>query len=367
MDRRFYWLGWQLLLPGVGKRVWQIINYFGGPQNAWQAGEAELLEVPGITPVMAGGLVWRRSKINFEQELEQLHKQRINFITYEDENYPQLLKEIFDPPPVLFVRGSLDKLDYSVALVGTRRATAYGRTAAQRLAAELAEYNVAVVSGMARGIDSAAHRGALSAGGVTVAVLGCGLDVVYPPENGRLMDEIIQNGAVISEFPLGSPPEAWHFPSRNRIISGLSKVVVVVEAAEKSGALITADLALEQGREVMAVPGSIYSKMSKGPLGLLKQGARPVTGAADILNELGLEELFNDVQDRGRHKFKLSPAEQKVYEMLRGDPLHLEELIQRLNFPSQEIMAALMFLEVKGLIKKMPGRMYAAVDSGQQF
>ncbi|MTI82277.1 MAG: DNA-protecting protein DprA [Firmicutes bacterium] len=366
MDDRLYWLGWQLLMPGVGKRVWEIINYFNSPKAAWQAKERELLEVPGMTRVMAEGLISRKSKISFNKELERLQQHQVEFITYNDKSYPEMLKEIFDPPPVLFVRGSLDKLGYNAALVGSRKATAYGRTVAQRFSGELAEHNVAVISGMARGIDSAAHRGALKDDGYTVAVLGCGLDVVYPPENRKLMDEIIEKGAIITEFPLGSQPEPWHFPSRNRLISGISQVVVVVEGAQKSGAQITADLALEQGREVMAVPGSIYSKMSIGPLKLLKQGARPATSTADILEELGLESenLFKENADNSQPKYKLSKTEKLVYDVLKADPLHVEDMIQRLESPSQEIMAALMFLEVKGLIKKMPGKMYAAVKSG---
>lgn len=363
MEKNMYWLGWQLIMPGVGRRVWDIINYFGSPEAAWYAGKKEFTKVPGIKPEAAEKIVQKRSRLNLEKELDYLYHHKVDFITYDDDNYPPALRDIFDPPPVLFVRGRLKELNNAVAVVGSRKATAYGRTAAQRLAGELAENGAAVVSGLARGIDSAAHRGALNAGGYTAAVLGCGLDVVYPKENARLMAEIIEKGAVISEFPLGSPPESWHFPSRNRIISGLSQVVVVVEAAEKSGALITADLALEQGKEVMALPGSIYSKMSRGPLKLIKQGAKPVTAAEDILEELGIISAITGEQAGSQFKFKLSRTEQAVYDILSGDPLHIEELLQRLQLPSQEVMAALMFLEVKGLLKKMPGKMYAAVNS----
>ncbi|WP_031514380.1 DNA-processing protein DprA [Desulfofalx alkaliphila] len=362
MDKRLYWLAWQLIMPGVGKRLWRIIDFFGGPQQAWQAGETALAEVPGITRGTVERLVWQQKNINIEQEVERLHKHKISFVTYEDENYPRRIRDIFDPPPVLFVKGSLEPLtDNAVALVGSRRATAYGRAVAQRLSAELAQRRVAVVSGAARGVDSSAHRGAMGAGGYTVAVLGCGLDVVYPPENARLLDEIARKGAVLSEFPLGARPEAWHFPSRNRIISGLCKVVVVVEAANKSGALITADLALEQGRDVMAVPGSIYSKLSEGAHKLIKQGAKPVTSVEDILEELGIDTLFNGEYKGKATGLKLSLTEQAVYKELSGDPLYLEELIQKVSSSSQEVMAALMFLEIKGLIKKLPGKKYAAV------
>lgn len=362
LDSRLYWLGWQQLLPGIGKRVWKIIDHFGNPEEAWFASESALLTVPEISSTLVDGLVYQRAKINLDQEVERLHKHRVDFITYGDDCYPQCLKEIYDPPPVLFVRGNLNKFDFnSAAIVGSRKATAYGRTAAHRLANELADYNITVVSGMARGVDTAAHRGSLDANGYTIAVLGCGLDVVYPPENSRIFEEIANKGAVISEFPLGSPPEAWHFPSRNRIISGLSKVVIVVEAAMKSGALITADLALSQGREVMVVPGSIYSKMSEGPLKLLKQGARPVTEIGDILDELGVNALIKNLESKIPTKLKLSIIEQKIYDVLMGEPLQLEELIIKIKSNPREVTSALMFLELKGLIKKMPGKMYAAV------
>jgi DNA processing protein len=356
-----YWLGWQLILPGYGKTVWQIIDYFGGVEPAWHANDTVLKEVPGINSSTIESIIYQRRRINFEETLDQLEKHRVTFITFDDDHYPSTLKEIFDPPPVLFVRGQLNGLaNYSVAIVGSRKATAYGKTAAERLSGELAGCGVNIISGMARGIDTAAHRGALGAKGYTVAVLGCGADVVYPRENKMLFDEITEKGAVITEFPLGSAPEPWHFPSRNRIISGLSQVVVVVEAADKSGALITTDFALEQGREVMAVPGSIYSNMSKGPIKLLKQGAKLVTGAADVLEELGLEVLFNNVPI-AKTKLKLSKTEQQLYNILQGDPLHLEDILQRVKLPSQDVIAALMFLEVKKLIKKLPGKMYATI------
>lgn len=360
MDQRLFWLGWQLILPGSGKLVWNIINHFGGVQAAWLANERALREVSGLPANTVDMIIKERNRINLAQQLEYLHKHNVEFYTIEDNLYPSELKNIYDPPPVLFVRGKLKPLDHKVALVGARKATAYGSTAAERLSTELAQCGVAIVSGMARGIDTAAHRGALKANGDTVAVLGCGVDIVYPRENKRLMDEIIDTGAVISEFPLGSPPIAWHFPSRNRIISGLSKVVVVVEAAEKSGALITVDMALDQGKEVMAVPGSIYSNMSKGCLKLLKQGAKMVTETVDILEELGLNSLFSSNEHTGT--IKLNDVERRICQLLKQDPLHLDHLIQVLKLPSQQVLVALMYLELKGIVKKMPGKMYATVN-----
>ncbi|MEG6615745.1 DNA-processing protein DprA [Peptococcaceae bacterium 1198_IL3148] len=361
LNNRLYWLAWQLMLPGSGKTVWQIIDHFGGVEPAWHAGEKAFKGVPGIKSSTIESIIYQRRRINLEQEVTRLEKHGVAFITFDDDNYPIMLKEIFDPPPVLFVRGQLNSLaGTGVALVGSRKATAYGKTVAQRLAGELTVSGVNIISGMARGIDTAAHQGALAAGGYTIAVLGCGLDVVYPRENKALMYEIIEHGAVITEFPLGSAPEPWHFPARNRIISGLSQGVVVVEAADKSGALITADFALEQGKEVMAVPGSIYSNMSKGSHKLLKQGAKLVTEAADILEELGLEVLFDNIELASSHGLKLSVTEQQIYNILQGDPLHLEDILRQVELSSQDVMAALMFLEVKKLVKKLPGKMYVA-------
>lgn len=360
MERRLYWLGWQLILPGSGKLVWNIINHCGGVEEAWRASEKALREVPDLTAKKVDMIIAKRKKVNLEQELEYLHKHNVEFCTIEDQWYPPELKNIYDPPPVLFIRGKIKVREHRVALVGARKATAYGRTVAERLSAQLAQYDVTIVSGMARGIDTAAHRGALRAKGDTIAVLGCGVDVVYPRENRRLMEEIIETGAVISEFPLGSPPTAWHFPSRNRIISGLSKVVVVVEAAEKSGALITVDLALEQGKEVMAVPGSIYSNMSKGCHKLLKEGAKIVSEVEDIIEELGLNGLFSPHRHGGT--VKLNDTERRIHQLLKKDPLPLDNVIQTLELPSQQVLAALMYLELKGMVRQMPGKIYAAVD-----
>lgn len=311
MDKKLCWLGWQLLLPGSGKRVWQIIDHFGGVEMAWRADDKDLRAVPGLKPATVDNIIMRRKQINLSKELDRLQKQRVNVITFDDRAYPPMLKEIFDPPPVLFVRGKLKPYQYGVAVVGSRQATAYGRTAAERLSAELAQCGVAVISGLARGIDTAAHRGALNVQGYTVAVLGCGVDVVYPRENKKIMDEIMEDGVVVSEFPLGTSPEPWHFPSRNRIISGLAHVIVVVEAAEKSGSLITVDLALDLGKEVMAVPGSIYSKTSRGTLKLLKQGAKMVTEVEDILEEIGAESLFTLNKTSSLGKIKLDEIEQR--------------------------------------------------------
>ncbi|MFZ5596134.1 MAG: DNA-processing protein DprA [Bacillota bacterium] len=358
-DREFF-LGWQVLLPGGAKRIWHIVERFGSPGEAWKATEKQLVEVGGFSPDGARELSLRRRGINPRAEMALLEKNGVKYCYIGDPCYPEPLKRIFDPPPGLFVRGSVDGLwPPAVALVGSRKATRYGLATAGKLAGDLALAGVAVVSGMARGIDTAAHRGALDAGGKTVAVLGCGVDVAYPAENRRLMEEIERSGAVVSEFPLRATPQPWHFPVRNRIISGLSLGVVVVEAAERSGALITADFALDQGREVMAVPGNITSAVSRGPNRLIAQGARLVEGAEDILEELGLGRLFK-VDRPEQPAVKVSPEEAAVKNSLSAEPSNLDQLVERTGLPAQRVLAALTFLELKGLARQLPGRLYAA-------
>ncbi|MCL6612189.1 MAG: DNA-processing protein DprA [Peptococcaceae bacterium] len=358
MDERGYFLAWQITLPGSAKRVWHLIELFGSAGNAWKATEKQLINIGGFAAGDARELVLRRRGVNPEAEMSLLEKKGITFLHFGDPGYPEILRNIFDPPPGLFVKGEIKQSDsQAVALVGSRKATRYGIAAAAKLAGELAGAGVTVVSGMARGIDTAAHRGALAAGGRTIAVLGCGLDVAYPRENAGLMEEIARSGAVVSEFPLGTPPEAWHFPVRNRIISGLSRGVVVVEAASRSGALITADFALDQGREVMAVPGNITSEVSRGPNRLIRQGARPVESAGDILEDLGLERLFG-AEDREAPRINLSPEEEAVRKIISSEPAALDDLIDRSGLPAQKVLAALTFLEMKGVVRQLPGKLY---------
>lgn len=359
MGDRLYWLGWQCLMPGQGKKLWSLLKHFGSPRAAWSASTKELAGAPGVGEEGPEGLARRRSELDPVKEDEKLRYAGVNFICHDDPGYPENLLQVFDPPPVVFIKGSLvspDKL--SVAVVGSRKPSPYGLLVAEKLAKDLAALGITVVSGMARGIDTAGHKGALAGSGRTVAVLGCGPDVVYPRENVKLMDKIVDNGAVISEYPLGTPPEPWHFPARNRIISGLSLGTVVVEAAEKSGALITADFALEQGRDVMAVPGNVVSPLSRGPHKLIRQGARLVEGAGDIIDEMGLERLFPIPEESAGRTAKMSVEEESVYRLLSLEPVTLDELIDRTGFPPQKVMAALMYLEIKGLTRQMPGKLY---------
>lgn len=277
-------------------------------------------------------------------------------LTLQDAAYPAVLREIADPPEPLYVRGTLDEQDRAaVAVVGARRASAYGLAVAEWLGRELVRHRVTVVSGMARGIDGAAHRGALMAGGRTIAVLGCGPDVVYPAEHEDLMGQIIDSGAVVTEFPPGTPPLPHHFPQRNRIISGLSLGVVVVEGRERSGALVTADFALDQGREVFAVPGSIFGETSYLPHRLLQEGAKPVTTVDDILTELRLPQRVDQIP-------ALVPAlegvEATVFAQLDFDPQHIDALAERSALPVAEVGRALLVLELRGLVRTLAGQRY---------
>jgi DNA processing protein len=267
-----------------------------------------------------------------------------------------LLKQIYDPPPVLYVKGEKYMFNNSsLAVVGSRKSSTYGRNVAISFAKELASMEVNIVSGMARGIDSFAHKGAIDAGGPTTAVLGCGIDIVYPPENEKLMKKIFECGCVISSFPLASPPLSANFPARNRIISGLSLGTIVIEAAKKSGSLITADFALEQGREVFAVPGSIFSPYSRGTHKLIKQGAKLVENIDDILDELFLERLNNKKEEYNTDLQNLSVIEKAVYELIDYEPTQIEQLISRAQRNSREVNAILTRLELKGYISALPG------------
>ena len=282
-----------------------------------------------------------------------------------DERYPELLRAIYDPPAVLYCDGSVEPGDrQAVAIVGSRQATPYGLRITETLAGELSTLGFTILSGFARGIDAAAHRAALAAGGRTIAVLGCGLDVDYPPGHASLHAEIAGSGAVLTEFAPGTPPRATNFPRRNRIISGLALGVVVVEAADDSGSLITARLALEQGREVFAVPGPIDVPTSRGPHGLLKQGAKLVETVDDIVEEL-LPQLDRPLQTLKTEPIAalpehvaLSPSERTVLDVMSRDPLHLDDLTERSRLTTPAVAAILLGLELKALVKQLPGQRY---------
>ncbi|MDI6618278.1 MAG: DNA-processing protein DprA [Clostridiales bacterium] len=314
---------------------------------------SDFKKIEGISDTLARNIIERRNEKKLASEIENILSKGIKIISIDDKSYPEKLKQIYDPPYVLYVRGNMEKYEKNVAVVGSRRCTMYGRNAAKKLSFMLSKYNIGVISGMARGIDTQAHMGAIENGGYTCAVLGCGCDIVYPPENKKLMDEIIEHGSVVSEYPPGVMPLSGNFPARNRIISGMSDGVLVVEAGEKSGALITADFALEQGRDVYAIPGSIFSNMSKGTNFLIKQGAKPVTDICDILEELGVD---YQVQNNDNITCQLTAKEKILMDNIECSPLYIDDLAKRCSLKINEINSLLTMLELKGLVKIIPGR-----------
>ena len=380
-EEELHWLA-LLMLPGLGTvRSLRLLEAFGGPQAIFRASTSEL-EGAGLGPAAARSIA---SGCSFEEAVDQQEKLReigAHVITLHDPRYPQRLRDIFDPPVVLFARGCVDLLDsYGIAIVGTRRPTPYGVAASERLGADLAQAGLTIISGMARGVDTAAHRAALSVDGGTIAVFGCGVDVLYPADNRKLYESIAQRGLLISEFPMGAPAYPQNFPIRNRIVSGLSLGVIVVEGAQHSGSAITARLASEQSREVFAVPGNITSKMSWAPNLLIKQGtAKLVQEWNDVVNELPADvrrELVNRGQRQllldggiqpgvGEDKEMSAPLQalsRKVLNYLQvDDPKQLDELLESFEgISSSELIAALFDLEMNGLVRQLPGKNFVKV------
>ncbi|MBS4030620.1 MAG: DNA-processing protein DprA [Clostridiales bacterium] len=352
-----YWVALSRVTELGAKRIRLLFDYFNSAEKAFKASEEELF-ASGLPARAVNAVLQDRKTINPEREWERLESLGIQVVTLADGNYPTLLSQIYDPPVVLFYRGELNITgEPGLAVVGSRKATEYGKTVANKLAFDLAGAGVAVISGMARGIDTSAHFGALQAGGKTVAVLGCGLDICYPPENRKLRDDIVRSGLLLSEFPPGTMPKPHHFPMRNRIISGLSLATIVVEAAEKSGALITADCALEQGRDVFAVPGSINSPNSRGCHKLIKEGAAMVEHAADILSELG----FLNVQYEERQSAALTPVQKKILQAIEFEPVQFDDLVERSGLDAQVLAVALVELELTSFLKKLPGNYFLRV------
>lgn len=342
-----------------------VLARFRSAERAWEAGGAAIARAAGLTGEAARLLIRAWGRIDPEAEYERVIGRGYAAVTWDSPEYPWLLRYIDDPPPVLYCAGRPAPRDgWAVAIVGARRADDYGLKAARRLARELAAAGVTVVSGLARGVDAAAHQGALEGGGRTLAVLGSGIDVIYPREHHRLYREIAENGAVLSEFPPGTRPEPEHFPLRNRIIAGLSRVVVIAQAGEKSGALITADCALDQGREVMVVPGDVYRARSSGTNKLLREGAAPVLEAADVLERMaapwggaGPSPAVPDA-DPLTLRPALSDIEERIHGLLSCDPRRLEELARSAGLPVGAATAALVLLEIKGFARQIPGPYY---------
>ena len=362
-DKRCAWLA-LYLTPGLGNTVFKrLLEKFGDPEDIFEVGPLELGSVEGIRKDVAHEIVNRRFASEAEEELRRAEKCKARIITYLDPSYPELLREIDPPPMLLYIRGRDIPLDKTfVAMVGSRNPTHYGIKAAQKIGIGLARRGAGVVSGLARGIDSAAHIGCLRGGGFTVAVLGTGIDRVYPAMNRRLSEEVMESGAVISEFPTGTPPEPRNFPIRNRIISGLSRGVVVVEATKKSGSLITASYALDQGREVFAVPGSIDSFKSTGTHFLIKQGAKLIENAEDILEEFGFAgkgaHKGGDLKASSATAMDMDASEKKIYEIIGDYPIHIDQIVRRGEMDPGKISGILMKMELMGMVHQLPGKMF---------
>lgn len=354
-----YWMGFNHV-SGIGPvRLNQLVKIFGSVEAAWNAGRDELIGA-GLNMAIVNELIKVRSRLDLDREYERLLSKGFFLMTWESEDYPQRLLEIEYPPPVLYLWGKLEPVDrWAVAIVGTRRMSPYGESIARDLAIALAANNVTVISGMARGIDGIAHRSALEANGRTIAILGSGLDHLYPAEHRHLAEEIAHQGAIMTEYPLGTRPEGRNFPTRNRIISGLSLIVVIIEAGESSGALITAHFAAEQGREVFAVPGSIHSQASKGTNRLILDGARPLLAVEDVLETLNLDTIAR--QEVLESFLPEDDIEQLIYSKLSSEPTHVDELIARCDLPAATINASLTMLELKGRARQVGGMHYVRV------
>ena len=365
-----YWLA-LARVDGLGVRgAHKLIEYLGSPLAVYHASLTEL-EACGLPARIAQAIFAQVGLKEAEREIDAAEKADYRLVTYGSESYPRLLREIGDPPLVLYVRGDVDVVSqHAVAIVGTRRPTAYGSSVAHRLACDLAQRQLVIVSGLARGIDSGAHRGALEAKGKTVAVLGSGVDVIYPRENKRLAEQVVESGALISEFPLGTAPTPENFPIRNRIISGLALGVVIVEAAEYSGSLITARLASEQNREVYGVPGNITSAQSFGPNLLIKQGAKLVDQWLDVIEEFpaavrmqllppadASENAAAGRQTASLFEQALEPDQKAVFDILRADEaLFVDSICGSVSLSQPRVLAALLTLEMSGLVKQLPGK-----------
>ncbi len=353
-----YWLGFNLI-PGVGpSRFRRLLSRLGSAEAAWCADRADLA-MAGLDAKTLDAIIHWRARLSLDREMEKVEKAGVKLVTLEDDRYPPLLKHTVDAPPLLYVRGDLKPGDeLSIAVVGTRRATPYGSQVCERIVSEVAGRGVTIVSGLAWGIDAIAHRTALAAGGRTIAVLGCGVDVIYPSDHTALARDVAANGALVSEYPLGTTPEPGNFPARNRIISGMTRATLVIEAGERSGALITANFALEQGRDVWAVPGSVFAANCLGTNRLIQQGAKLIVDANDVLDELNVASVEQQLEFRALTSD--DPIERSLLAILTREPVHIDEIVRQVNLPAGAVSGALALLELKGIARHVGGMHYVA-------
>jgi DNA processing protein len=358
-------------IPGIGDLLFKrLIDRFNSPELVFKATREDLVEVEGITPRLATSIKQHKIGDSVKKDLDLVMQKRYKIVTLTDTEYPPLLLQISDPPPFLYVFGQLTGSIRNIAVVGSRIATRYGISTTRRLCHDLVKLNMTIASGMAVGIDSAAHEGALMGKGNTIAVLGSGLERVYPEQNRKLFHQIAENGAVISEFPLKTEPDAHNFPRRNRIISGISLGTVVVEATKRSGSLITARLAAEQNRDVFAVPGSIQSFKSTGTHTLIKQGAKLVEHAQDIMEELS--HLIKTPVEKDKPAdcitkkiSQLSPDERVVFDSLGPYPVHIDDIARKLSFEAGRLSSILLQLELRGMAQQSPGKFFSATEESE--
>jgi DNA processing protein len=363
MDDKRYWIGFNLI-KGIGAvRMQALIQHFGDLEDAWKAAPGDLAQA-GLGRKVIERILQARAEVDLGKIWERIEAQGIKILTWQDESYPARLREIDQPPPVLYIRGEYLADDlFAVAIVGTRRVTAYGRQITEELSSFLAANGITVISGLARGVDAVAHQSTLKAGGRTIAVLGSGVDKIYPPEHRGLAAQMMERGAIISDYAPGTPPDASNFPPRNRIISGLSLAVVVVEAGETSGALITAEFAAEQGREVFAVPGSILAPQSKGTNKLIQRGALPLLSVNDLMQALDLTHIGE--QKAVRKTIPADETDARVMNVLSNEPLHVDEIRNQTELPIEKVSATLALMELKGMVRQVGGMNYVAVHEEQ--
>jgi len=350
------------MIEGIGYiRFNALLDEFKYPLNILKAPISRLKSIKCIGTGIAEAIKNAYSDHDIDKEIELIRDAGVKVITLFDKEYPECLKTIYDPPILLYAKGDFEKEDeLSVAIVGSRKCTYYGLNMAEKIASELVSSNVVIISGLARGIDTAAHKGAVKSNGRTIAVLGNGLSSIYPAENKELAERILHNGLLVSEFPMQEKPCKKNFPRRNRIISGLAKGLLVVEAAKRSGALITADFALEQGRDVFAVPGMADRFSSNGTNALIKQGAKLVESADDILEELGIDKA--ERADKNEDSYVLeNPHEKSIFNMLSDKPSDIDTIIRKLEVKTQQAKLMLLNMEMKGIIKQLPGKLYVRV------
>ena len=362
-DERCAWLA-LTMIRGLGNiAIRNLLEKFGNPRAIFEADLQELMDIEGVRKETAYRIKYRQLASDPEERLRNTEKCNARLVTFLDPAYPELLKKTHYPPMLLYIRGKDISLNHAfIGVVGSRNPTHYGVKVAEKIAMGLARRGAGVVSGLARGIDSAAHVGCIRGEGITIAVLGTGVDVIYPATNKKLFEQVLDSGVVISEFPLGTQPEPKNFPIRNRIISGLSRGIVVVEATKRSGSLITASFALDQGREVFAVPGSIESFKSTGTHFLIKQGAKLIENADDILVEFGFADEGvhggDDSRDTAGAPSHMGKSETKIYEIIGDYPIHIDEIVRRVGMDAGEVLSILMKMELNGIVKQLPGKMF---------